>query len=381
MIKKTAVLLLAAVQLFLLSGCWNYVEIDEQINVSGIALDIGREGKRLHLSAEIVTVGKGEHSEFESHVMEAEGNTVFEAIREMMTLSSKKLYFGHCKLMVIGEDLARSGIRELLDLPLRNHELRTTMNVVIAKGCSGRALLLTKGLTTTIVSYRICDMLKTCERSVGCAAMAKDYQIFDGLEAPGLAVTIPALELTEIDGEDAVRLCGAGVFDGDRLIGWFTVPQTACLSLLKNKYKTGLLTAEAAESPYFSSSFEVYRAGSAMKVSCAGDGTVTADITVKLRINIGEVQTKADYLDPAQTAKTAFALEKNVEHDLRHVADLTQNTFRCDVLGVGQQLEKTDPAAWRALGPDWKTRYPRVKFQIRAEVTIMSSGASGVADG
>ena len=67
--KKIAVLLLAVVQLFLLSGCWNYVEIDEQINVSGIAFDVGREGKRLHLSVEIVTVGKGEQSQFESHVM------------------------------------------------------------------------------------------------------------------------------------------------------------------------------------------------------------------------------------------------------------------------------------------------------------------------
>lgn len=378
--KKIAVLFLAAVQMFLLSGCWNYVEIDEQINVSGIALDVGREGKRLHLSAEIVTVGKGEHSQFESHVMESEGDTVFEAIRQLMDVSSKKLYFGHCKLMVIGENLARSGIGELLDLPLRNHELRTTMDVVVSHGCSGRDILLTKGLTTTIVSYRISDLLKTCKKSAGCAGMEKDYQVYDALETQGLEITIPALELTQIDDEDTARLCGAGVFDGDRLIGWLTEKQAAQLSLLRGKYKTGLVTTESADSPYYSSSFEIYKAKTDTAVSCAPDGTVTAAITVKLRVNVGEMQTKTDFLDPAQTEKTAYALERNIEHDLNHIADLAQHSYGCDIVGVGQRLEKSDPAAWKKLGPDWKTNFPRVRFRIRAEVVIMSSGVSSVAN-
>ncbi len=378
--KKITVLLLAVVQLFLLSGCWNYVEIDEQINVSGMAFDVGREGKRLHLSVEIVTVGKGEKSQFESHVMEAEGDTVFEAVRQLMDVSSKKLYFGHCKLMVIGESLARSGIRELLDLPLRNHELRTTMNIVVARGCSGRDILLTKGLTTTIVSYRICDLLKTCEKFDGCAGRDKDYQIYDMLETQGLEITVPALERTQIDGEDVARLCGEGAFSGDRLVGWLTEKQAAQLSMLRGEYKTGLMTFESADSPFYHTSFEIYKAKTDTKLSRAPDGTVTAEVRVKLRVKIGEVQSKTDFLDRAQTEKTAYALEKNVEHDLNHIADLAQHSYRSDIIGIGKRLKETDPAAWKALGPDWKTNFSKVRFRIRAEVVIISSGVSSVAD-
>ena len=378
--KKIAVLLLAAVQLFLLSGCWNYVELDEQINVSGIALDVGREGKRLHLSVEIVTVGKGEKSQFESHVMEAEGDTVFEAVRQLMDVSSKKLYFGHCKLMVIGESLARSGIRELLDLPLRDHELRTTMDVVVARGCSGRDILVTKGLTTTIVSYRICDLLKTCEKFDGYAGKDKEYQVYDTLETQGLEIAVPALERTQIDGEDVARLCGEGAFSGDRLVGWLTEKQAAQLSMLRGEYKTGLMTFESADSPFYHTSFEIYKAKTDTKLSRAPDGTVTAEVRVKLRVKIGEVQSKTDFLDRAQTEKTAYALEKNVEHDLNHIADLAQHSYRCDIIGIGKRLKETDPAAWKALGPDWKTNFSKVRFRIRAEVVIISSGVSSVAD-
>jgi len=378
--KKIAVLLLAAVQLFLLSGCWNYVELDEQINVSGIALDVGREGKRLHLSVEIVTVGKSEQSQFESHVMEAEGDTVFEAIRQLMDISTKKLYFGHCKLIVIGESLARSGIRELLDLPLRNHELRTTMNVVVARGCSGRDILVTKGLTTTIVSYRICDLLKTCEKFSGCAGTDKHYQVYDTLETQGLELTIPALERTQIDGEDMARLCGEGVFSGDRLVGWLTEKQAAQISLLRGEYKTGLMTIESADSPFYNTSFEVFKAKTNTKLSRAPDGTVTAEVRVKLRVNVGEAQSKTDFHDRAQTEKTAYALEKNIEHDLNHIADLAQHSYRSDIIGIGKRLKETDPAAWKVLGPDWKTNFSKVRFRIRAEVVIISSGVSSVAD-
>ena len=378
--KKITVLLLAVVQLFLLSGCWNYVEIDEQINVSGMAFDVGREGKRLHLSVEIVTVGKGEKSQFESHVMEAEGDTVFEAVRQLMDVSSKKLYFGHCKLMVIGESLARSGIRELLDLPLRDHELRTTMDVVVARGCSGRDILVTKGLTTTIVSYRICDLLKTCEKFDGYAGKDKEYQVYDTLETQGLEIAVPALERTQIDGEDVARLCGEGAFSGDRLVGWLTEKQAAQLSLLRGEYKTGLMTFESADSPFYNTSFEVYKAKTDTKLSRAPDGTVTAEVRVKLRVNVGETQSKTEFLDRAQTEKTAYALEKNVEHDLNHIADLAQHSYRCDIIGIGKRLKETDPAAWKALGPDWKTNFSKVRFRIRAEVVIISSGVSSVAD-
>ena len=378
--KKIAVLLLAVVQLFLLSGCWNYVEIDEQINVSGMAFDVGREGKRLHLSVEIVTVGKGEKSQFESHVMEAEGDTVIEAIRQLMGISTKKLYFGHCKLIVIGESLARSGIRELLDLPLRNHELRTTMNIVVARGCSGRDILLTKGLTTTIVSYRICDLLTACEKFAGCAGKDKHYQVYDMLETQGLEITIPALERTQIGGEDMARLCGAGVFSGDSLVGWLTEKQAAQLSLLCGEYKMGLMTIESADSPFYSTTFEVFKAKTDTKLSRAPDGTVTAEVCVKLRVNVGEAQNKTDFLDRAQTEKNAYALEKNVEHDLNHIADLAQHSYRSDIIGIGKRLKETDPAAWKALGPDWKTNFSKVRFHIRAEVVIISSGVSNVAD-
>ena len=162
--------------------------------------------------------------------------------------------------------------------------------------------------------------------------------------------------------------------------GWLTEKQAAQLSLLRGEYKTGLVTIESADSPFYNTSFEIYKAKTDTKLSRAPDGTVTAEVRVKLRVNVGEAQSKTEFLDRAQTEKTAYALEKNVEHDLNHIADLAQHSYRCDIIGIGKRLKETDPAAWKALGPDWKTNFSKVRFHIRAEVVIISSGVSSVAD-
>ena len=132
--KKVIILFMVVANLFLLSGCWNYVEINGQINVSGLAVDIGRQGRKYHLSAEVITVGVKEKDQVSANVVETDADTVFEGIRNMMTITTKKLYFGHCKAFVIGEKAAESGIAEILDMVIRNHELRIEVRCSCCKG-------------------------------------------------------------------------------------------------------------------------------------------------------------------------------------------------------------------------------------------------------
>lgn len=376
--KKTISLFLAVVQLFLLSGCWNYVEIDDQLQVSGMALDIGEQGCRCHLTVEVVTVGRGENAKFESYLLESDGGTVFESIRNLMTLTPKKLYFGHCKVMVIGEPLAEYGIRELLDLPIRNHEMRANMDVVIAKGTTGKQILKTKSITTNIVSYKISDILTTCQKAVGTAAASKDYQVYDGIHSQGFSITIPALELSKAGKEDIVKLCGAGVFCADRLTGYLNEEQLKDLSLMKGKLKTGLVTSEASGCPYYTTSFEIYKTKTKMKITCSPD-SVTAAYDVKLWVNVDETQMHEDFLDKSELDATRRTLETTLSANMVNLIEAAQQTYRCDFFGIGQQVYRQDPDCWKKLQKNWETKFPKVHFKVICEVNIIGSGVSNVA--
>lgn len=53
------------------------------------------------------------------------GQTILEATRKIINKNSRKLYFAHNQVLIIGEELARKGVRPLFEYIDRSPELRT----------------------------------------------------------------------------------------------------------------------------------------------------------------------------------------------------------------------------------------------------------------
>lgn len=379
--KKCLALLLAAAQLVLLSGCWNYQEIEDQIGVSGIAIDIGTQGCRCHLSAEILSLGGGgEDEKLETHVVTSDGDTIFEAINNLSTMVSKRLYFGHCKVLIIGEPLAKYGISQVLDLPVRNQEIRADMDVFVAKDSSGEALLRSEGVTAPVVSYKISDLLKAARKTIGDASLSKDYLLYDKMHGDGsYSVTVPALETCKFGDEQSVRICGSGVFFGDRLIGYLNEDQSKVLSLMSGRLKSGLITTENAISPYYNTSFQINRASAKTAVVCQPDGGITAEVRVKLRVSIGETQIPEDFRDPENLKKAREKLQTSLCSDMGHLVENAQKTYGSDFFGIGRKIEEQDPSMWSTLQKNWNKTFPKVRFKLSCEAEIVGSGVANIA--
>lgn len=378
MLKRAIVVFNVLVNIFLLTGCWNYVEIDEQINVSGFAIDVGENGKKYHFSAEIIMASLEEKGPLNSNVIETDADTVFEAIRNLLTLTSKRLYFGHCKTMVIGEGVAKHGIKEILDLPVRNHELRTTIDIVISKGCKAKEILLTEAVVTTIIAYRINDILKNSKAAVGESPFFKTYLVYNNVQAEGVATVIPALEIRNIEDKKVAKLLGVGVFKEDKLVGFLDEIQTKQLSFINNKIKSGLLTTESLNDKNKSMSYEIYKSKTKTKISF-DNNEITVNINVKTYVNIGEAETKADYSDPKEVDKARENLQRNMEKDLNNLIKVAQKDFECDIFGIGNKINKNYPNKWHKYKENWEETFQKIKFNVKSEVRIKGSGVTNMA--
>jgi len=371
--KKAIVIFMIISNVFLLTGCWNYVEIDRLINVSGLALDVGEEGKRYHLSAEIITVGSEEKAQTNVNVIESDGNTIFEAVRNLTMISSKKLYFGHCRVMIIGEELAKYGISEILDLTVRNHETRIAMDIAISKGCKAKDILLTEGISTPIIAYKIYDLLDTTEKEIGESPFTKSYKIFNTLQADGISTVIPALEIIEAEEKKAVKFCGVGVFDEDRLIEYLDVLETKNLSFINNKIKTGLLTIKADDEQGAYESFEIYKNKTQTKIQFENDDIIV-NVKTHTEVNIGEMETEEGFLKTDRVEKIRQHLEKEMEKDLYKLINKAQTELESDIFGIGLQIYRDHYKEWEKYGKDWNERFKSVKFNVDCKVDIMGSG-------
>ena len=124
---KYSVLALLIFSITLLTGCWDYQEIENLFLVNGVAIDEGKNGSGYHLTFDTIdiTVGKGKtESPVKSKLIETNGNTVFDAMRNTIKISGKKLYFADCRIIVISNQIASKGIAPVLDLFNRQTEIR-----------------------------------------------------------------------------------------------------------------------------------------------------------------------------------------------------------------------------------------------------------------
>lgn len=132
--------------LLITTGCWNAREIDELAFVLGIALDkTGNGGVKITVQmakpstfSKSPTGGGKEGKPF--WVASSEGKTFFEAIRNMATFTSRRIFWSHNKIIIISEKLARSDISEILDFFCRNPELRLRTCVAVIPGEAGPIL-------------------------------------------------------------------------------------------------------------------------------------------------------------------------------------------------------------------------------------------------
>lgn len=118
--------------IFLLSGCYNYKELNKIGIVSSIAID--KKDKTYKVSAQVLNVkNKEDTNSSKVIVYEETGKTIEEALRKMTTKSNKKLYGGHLGKLVISEEVAKDSIINVIDLFQRLPEIKDEFTITIAK--------------------------------------------------------------------------------------------------------------------------------------------------------------------------------------------------------------------------------------------------------
>lgn len=125
-----------------LTGCWDRIEVNDIAIVTTTSFDREEDG-RFRVGVQVPlpgqmggsTGGGGGTSGSKPFYVDSEvGSSLREAVQNLQSRMSRRLFFSHRRVLVIGEGLARSGIRDLFDVSTRIPENRLTTRVVIAKG-------------------------------------------------------------------------------------------------------------------------------------------------------------------------------------------------------------------------------------------------------
>ncbi|HEY3424176.1 MAG TPA: Ger(x)C family spore germination protein, partial [Negativicutes bacterium] len=226
------------------SGCWDLRELQDRNFIMAAGIDLANEGKKpgekadvrqvetfvqdqggkdyrlslqlLKLTATTGTQGEPTATPAKTFVISDTGHSLFEMERDMFGQSSKSLYFEHLNAIVISENaIKKDGLRPLLDLFLRDSEMRWRIKIFVTSG-EARPILEFIPPTGESGGKYLAEIISNHRKGSHLAGARTDLGYISQALDNSLDVMIPRVEMAD----KVIKVGGLAVFKHDQFIGY-----------------------------------------------------------------------------------------------------------------------------------------------------------------
>ncbi|KAB7669395.1 Ger(x)C family spore germination protein [Bacillus sp. B1-b2] len=374
---------------FVLSGCWDRSELNENSIVTGIAIDKGDKHK-YKISIESTAATELNYRTAQglapSFIYTFEGDTIGEITHKFNIATSTHYIFSHTRVLVIGETIAKEGILSFMDFFDRDREIRDDFNIVIAKEGNAVDLLRITNDYQKVSSLKIFPQLDNMLKDWGGTPVMKLNDYIRSYASKG---QVPVLAAMTIEGSkekganienitksvpDAVgKIDSLAVFKGGKLQGYLSLEETRLLLWVQNKLEQTSLTIpfEGEENKYFG--IRVLRSKTKIKAKEV-EGIPQFDIYI-------DAESVLDGSDQKVELKKVHAFndfEKEANNYLKkEFATLfkkMQTDYEADIFGLGEKLRDQDYKNFKKYKEDWTVGYKKAKINMHLNTDIKRSG-------
>lgn len=374
---KTKLVILVLLSTFLITGCWDKVEINERAFISAVGIDDykgeGSEEKKYivtYVYPNLNAIGKNGQGQ-PRFVISSVGQSTYDTTREIRTRINKVIFFQHMKVLVIGEDAARNNnmLRELLDSLERHSQVNRKVNVLIAKGKAEDVLNLEPEFEPVTGTY-ISDISRGSESTARFSPQTLG-DVVKNLHENGMAL-MPRV----VTGEKDLKVAGSAVIKDHRLLGWLGEKETRGAMFLMDKFKSDVVTVtkeinkEKITVPYIITS-------SKTKLKVKGkEGNIKVDIPIQMEgyVQQFKLNTGEDALDNKFLESVEKVIEEKIKKEINVTIEKLQKEFKADVIGIGGHISKYEPDLWDNIKDNWGNIFPEVDINVSIEAKIRRIG-------
>ncbi|WP_026573412.1 Ger(x)C family spore germination protein [Bacillus sp. UNC438CL73TsuS30] len=381
-------IIISICSIIFLTSCWNRKELNELAIVIGMGIDI-EDGKFI-VTAQVVNPGEIAESQGTSGnspvvIYQEKGNTLFEAIRRITTVSPRNLYFSHLRLLVFGEELAKKGIGKTLDFLSRDPEMRTDFYITVAKNNKAGDILKIVTTMEKIPVQQLFDSLLTSEKEwAPTLPITLDQLIYDilsegmnakltGIMLKGNFQTGETLENTQHSKPAAfLQYDAIGVFRKDKLIGWLQDNESKGLNYALGNVKDTIVTLPCPKKG--TTDIELIHTKADLKTKILNHKP-NGMIKILAEGNVGNVQCKTlDLTKPETISHLEIKTEKKIQQNIRMALNASQKKYRIDPFGFGEAARRSNPDYWHLIKNDWIQIFETMPVEIEVTVNLHDIG-------
>ncbi|AHF05813.1 Ger(x)C family spore germination protein [Desulfitobacterium metallireducens] len=363
----------------LLTGCWNRKEINTLAIVQAFGID-RTDDDQVNISAQILkpsqSSGDSENGGQGVWVVSSTGETVFDAIRNASFKTDRKLFFPHNKVIIIGEDTAKTGITPLVDFLRRDHEVDKLSYVFIAKG-TAKDILIGEHEQEKIPGKAIEGLSKT---SIIASHLPK-RELKDLLSSLGSktgSAVVPGIEIQKKNengaSKEVVVLDNTAIFKKDKIIGWFDHTETRGLLWVLGEIKSGIIVVKSPEEEAKNVSLEIIRTSTQLKPQIT-DGKLSITVEIEEEGNLAEQFSEMNLTRPDTFAELERRQIAAIEEEI-NVAITKAQAWNVDIFKFGEEFHQKYPQEWPDLKKNWEEEFPKIKVNLEVIAHLSRVGLS-----
>jgi spore germination protein KC len=303
-------------------------------------------------------------------VVDGVGHTIDDALNNLQQRVSPPLFFGHLRVIVVSEEIAKKGLENLNDFFRRNPEIRRTNWMFISRGLAYDVMKASPQLERVPTFY----LMNTMDQSV---KMGRYPNVFLGKfwslsSAKGSEGVLPYVQLK---GQETTEIGGMAFFKNDKMVGLAKPREIA--------FYMGIVGVNVAGGQaYFNvpgtSQYVLFGGRSRkrfIKIDIR-DGKPHISLKIKIEGNLLEKSNEAVRLSP----EIILQIEKQESIDARkaYLALIKETQAKgADIFAFGEQIRAKHPKYWDQeikTKEKWQEMYKELSVEVKADIKIRRVG-------
>lgn len=390
-----------------LAGCWDRLEIEDRAVVLGVSIDkappesASEETEVVHVQGVIpipdtkmirvavqiaipgrIPLGPGESggggtggkkgsNENTVWVLSVVGHTVDDAMMNLQQQVASRLFFGHLRVIVISEDVAKEGLENINDYFRRNSEVRRMAWMMIAKDKAIDFLTAAPKLERVPTLY----LLSTLEEGLKLGKFPKDFIgiFWSNSSKKGQEGFLPYVDLKK---ENNVEIKGLAYFKNSEMIGTTTPLEIAAYMAIKGLNPAGYRVMVKMDGPEDTVITAATHRKAKYDVRFVG-GRPQFAIHISFEMNIEEKYSEQLKLNNQRILRQVEDNQAELAKEYFEKFILKTQEAHSDIFGFGEYIRAKRPGFWNRYvktKEKWQEMYPDAKFDITVDMKIRRIG-------
>ncbi len=368
----------------LLSGCYNYRELNELGITTAVSIDYKDDA--FYVMAEVINPIKQQDASSSNNSpfinYNSSSTSLQDAFRKVVLDSPRQLYAAQLEIIVLSEEVVNNHLEEVLEYFARNPETRTEIKIIVAKTEDSTKAITLQTLLTSLSSSNIIKSLELQNKVLGVSYPVTLNELLNMYIDPYLEVVLPSMTLygdyeigdekeniTTSSPKAIVKIDGSTITKDNKILGYLDLEESKVLSMINGKLNETIIKMN------YNDGYIVFEPN---RIKVSKELDIKNNI---IKINISgysktkEIQSNINIKNPKEVEKLNKALNKELEKKVTDTFTSIREKYDTDIFGFQELYYRTNHKYFKENCTNWyEDIYPKIKLEVKANIRLYEKG-------